>query len=353
MYDFDKPVVVVVPGDLHLTEPGLENVRAAHRVVDDVNTLIRPDFVQFIGDNVQDATEDQFRLFDQIRGRLDVPHFALIGDHDIKDDPGAVGFRRRFGEPYGAMTLGGCRFIRLNTQESRPTGISAEQIGWFRDELDQADARGERIVIFQHNYPYQIWEDYAGPGIDEWRGLVQTRRIEAIICGHTHYWQLANDGRNALAAVRSIGDPEGGAPGYAVLYCRGDDLAVTYRSVEERGPVVVVTHPRERLLATGPRHIVSGPERVVVRVWSAVRVWAVRYSIDDGPWAGLELSDDGHWQARLPSDRLTKGVHSLAVVAVAADGTEGSQRIDFVVDPTGRYTAIPQVSPMVSATQFC
>jgi 3',5'-cyclic-AMP phosphodiesterase len=353
MNDFLKPVVVVVPGDLHLTEPGLENVRATHQVVDDVNTLIRPDFVQFIGDNVQDATEDQFRLFDQIRGRLDVPQFALIGDHDIKDDPGAVGFRRRFGESYGAMTLGGIRFIRLNTQESRPTGISAEQIGWLRNELDQADARGERIVIFQHNYPYQIWEDFAGPGIDDWRGLVQTHRVEGIICGHTHYWQMANDGRNALIAVRSIGDPEGGGPGYAVLYCRGDDLAATYRSVEERGPLVLVTHPRERLLATGPRHIVSGPERVFVRVWSAERVWAVRYSIDDGHWAGLELSDDGHWQGRLPSDRLTKGVHSLAVVAVAADGTEGSKRIDFVVDPTGRYTAVPDSRPAVTSTQFC
>ena len=35
---------------------------------------------------------------------------------------------------------------------------------------------------------------------------------------------------------------------------------MTYRSVEERGPVVLVTHPRERLLATGTRHIISGPE---------------------------------------------------------------------------------------------
>ena len=251
------------------------------------------------------------------------------------------------------MTVAGIRFIRLNTQESRPTGISNAQIGWFRDELDQAHARRERIVIFQHNYPSQIWEDFAGPGIDDWRGLVQTHRAEAIICGHTHYWQMANDGRNALVAVRSICDPEGGAPGYAVLYCRGDDMAVTYRSIEERGPVVLVTHPRKRLLATGPRHIVSGPERVIVRVWSAARAWAVRYNIDDGPWAGLELADDGHWQGRLPADRLTKGVHSLAVVAVDVDGTEGCQRIDFVVDPTGRYTAIPQVSPMVSATQFC
>ena len=82
MNDLDKPVVVIVPGDLHLTEPGLENVEAARWVVDEANTLIRPDFVQFIGDNIQDATEDQWQLFNEIRGRLSAPHFAMIGDHD-------------------------------------------------------------------------------------------------------------------------------------------------------------------------------------------------------------------------------------------------------------------------------
>jgi 3',5'-cyclic-AMP phosphodiesterase len=353
MTDLDKPVVVIVPGDLHLTGPGLENVRAAHWVVDEANNLIRPDFVQYIGDNVQDATEDQWQLFDDIRGRLLVPHFAMIGDHDIKNDPGAAGFRRHVGEPFGAITLDGFRFVRLNTQESRPAGILSEQIEWFRGEVDRAIARGERVVIFQHNYPYQIWEDFTGPGIDDWRGIVQTRRVEAIICGHTHYWQVANDGRNVLFATRSIGDPEGGPPGYTLLYFRGDDLAVTYRSIEDRGPLVLVTHPRARLMATGPRHIVSGRERVVARVWSASPVSAVRYRVDDGPWSGLESSDDGHWRGRLTSDRLTKGEHTLEVVAVAADATEGLDRIEFMVDPSGRYTAVPESRPMVRTTEFC
>jgi Icc protein len=350
MSEFDNPVVIVVPGDLHLTDPELDNVRVARQVVEEVNTLIRPDFVQFIGDNVQDATAEQFALFDDIRGRLEVPHYALVGDHDIKNDRAAS---RSCGEPYGATSLGGIRFIRLNTQESRPVGISSAQIDWLRLELDQADARGERVVIFQHNYPYQVWENFAGPGIDAWRRLVQKHRIEAIICGHTHYWQMANDGRNALIAVRSIGDPEGGPAGYAILYCRGDDLAATYRSVGDAGPIVLITHPRQQLLATGPRHVVSGIDRVIARVWSRSRVWAVRYRIDDGPWAGLELSDDEHWHGRLPSDRLPKGQHSLEVVAVGADETEGSQQIVFMVDPTGRYTAIPQVNPVVSGTKFC
>ena len=131
-------------------------------------------------------------------------------------------------------------------------GLSAAQIGWFRDEVDSALAEGQRVVVFQHNYPYQIWEDFAGPGIDEWRSVVQTRRVEAIVCGHTHYWQVANDGRNVAIATRSIGDPEGGPPGYTLLYCHGDDLAVTYRIPGDQGPVVLVTHPRETILRPAP-----------------------------------------------------------------------------------------------------
>jgi 3',5'-cyclic-AMP phosphodiesterase len=353
MSDLDEPVVVVVPGDLHLINPELDNVRATRWVVEQVNDLIRPDFVQFIGDNVQDATEAQFQLFNELRGPLNVRHYALIGDHDIKNDPGALAFRRHVGQPCGAMSLRGFRFIRLNTQESRPLGISVEQIDWFRAEVDGALARGERVVVFQHNYPYQIWENFAGPGIDDWRAVVQTRRIEAIICGHTHYWQVANDGRNVAIATRSIGDPEGGPPGYTLVYFRGDDLAATYRSVGDTSPAVLVTHPREKLLATGPRHIVRGADQVVVRTWSKPGVTAVRYRIDYGPWCGLETLNDGHWTGLLPGDRLAKGEHLLEVAAVTRDGSPGQQRIEFMVDPSGRYTAVPEARPVVTSTAFC
>lgn len=115
----DSSVVVVVPGDLHLTKPNLENAKAAAQVVDEVNRWVRPDFVQFIGDNVQDATEAQFRLFDQLRGCLKVSHFALIGDHDVKDDPMATRFRRHHGEPYGASTL------RVHVHPAQHAGVAS------------------------------------------------------------------------------------------------------------------------------------------------------------------------------------------------------------------------------------
>lgn len=349
----DDPVIFVVPGDLHLTEPGLENHKVAHRVMGEVNDLIRPDFVQFIGDNVQDATEDQFRLFDDLRGRLAVPHHALVGDHDVKDDPGARGFRAHLGDTYGSTRLRGFRFLRLDTQQARPLGLSPEQTHWLRGEVDEAVAAGERVVIFQHNYPYQIWEDFAGPGVDDWRAVVQTRPIQAIVCGHTHYGQVANDGRNVVVATRSIGDPEGGPPGYTIGYLHGEDLALTYRTPGDGGPVVLVTHPRETLLAIGPRHVVAGPDRLRVRAWSAAPVAEVRGRLDDGGWFPLDPHGAGDWSAPLPGDRLAKGEHAFEVEVTDRDGRKADRRVDFPVDPTGRYTAVPSARPRVTRTSFC
>ncbi|MDR3635544.1 MAG: metallophosphoesterase [Isosphaeraceae bacterium] len=349
----NPPVTFVVPGDLHLTEPGLDNHRVALWMADEVNTLIRPDFVQFIGDNVQDATEDQFRLFDDLCARIKVPIYALVGDHDVKDDPQAQGFRARVGETYGASSLRGYRFIRLDTQQARPLGLSARQVHWFRNEVDAALAAGETVVVFQHNYPYQIWEDFAGPGIDDWRAIVHTRRIGAIITGHTHYGQVANDGNNVVVAVRSIGDPEGGPPGYAIGYLHGEDFAITYRSVDDSGPVVLVTHPRDVLLATGPRHIIARSDQYRVKSWSMSLLATIRGRLDDGPWFPLEPSDAGEWVAPLPGERLAKGEHVFEVEAVDDRDRCGGQRISFMVDPTGRYTAVPSVRPRVTATCFC
>jgi hypothetical protein len=353
MHELDHPIVIVVPGDLHLTDPELENATTANWVVEQANSLIHPDFVQFIGDNVQDATEGQFRLFNEIRGRLESPHFALVGDHDVKGDSAASRFRRHLGDTYGSTSLRGFRFIRLNTQESRPVGLSAEQTTWFAREVDAALAVGERVVVFQHNYPYQIWEDFAGPGIDKWREVVHTRRIESIVCGHTHYGQVANDGRNVVTATRSIGEPEGGPPGYTLLYFRGDEFAMTFRSIEDRGPVILVTSPREKLLCTGAKHIVSGHQRVIVRVWPEAAISTVRFRVDDQAWGELEPMSDGHWSAPLSGHRLYKGEHVLEVSASGTEIGDASQRVVFTVDPTGRYTPVPEVRPVVHSTKFC
>lgn len=353
MNEQESPVVVCVPGDLHLTEADGPGHRAAVTAVDEIERLVRPDFVQFIGDNVQDGTDEQYALFHALAARLTVPWHALVGDHDAQRDPSAAKFRRLVGDPFGECRLRGFRFLRLNTREGEPAGVSDGQLDWIRRKLSDAAAAGERVVVLQHNYPFQIWEDYAGPGVDALRALVYTHGVHAVLAGHTHYWQVANDGRNAFVATRSIGDPEGGPPGYTVAYFRGDDFAVTYRPVTARGPLVLVTHPRDAVLATAPAHAVRGADEVRARVWSAEPLVSVVARVDHEPPARLDPAGPLDWQGPVAGDRLNKGVHRLAVRATDRAGAVGEQAIEVAVDPTGRFTAVPAARPAVAETDFC
>jgi 3',5'-cyclic-AMP phosphodiesterase len=348
----EHPVVFCWPGDMHLEAPDRENFRVAQWMTGEVNALA-PDFVQFAGDNVQHAKEAEWALFAQIRGALKVPHHAIVGDHDAHHDAGCHAFRTHVGAPYAAFSLRGFRFIRLNLMESHPLGISQEQVFWFRFEVDAALARGERVVVFQHHYPFKVCETFDGPGIAQWREIVQTRPITAVFCGHTHYGQIANDGRNIYVATRSIGEPEGGPPGFAVVYLHDDDLAITYRAKDSVGPLALITHPRQHILCTKPAHVVSGPDEVRVRVWSAKPVTAVAANIDGGAPAPLRQNVDGLWHGAIGGDSLDKGQHTLAVTATDADGRSGGDDIVFQVDRSGRFTAVPAVKPPVASTNYC
>lgn len=322
-------------------------------MADEVNDLIRPDFVQFAGDNVQHARDNEWALFQDVTSKLKAPFHALVGDHDAHHDPGCRSYQARLGATYKAFTVGNYRFICLNTMQFRPLGLTDEQIIWFRYEVDAALARGERIVIFQHHYPFQVWEDFAGPGIEEWRNIVQTKPVTALFAGHTHYGQLANDGRKVYVATRSIGDPEGGPAGYAVVHLDGEDLALTYRSIEDSGPLVLITHPRRLIFATTARHIVTGPDECRVRAWSKAAVKGAKAQIDGGAWTDLRSNGDMTWSFAIPGDKLSKGEHTLEVRLTDADGKEGSDKITFVCDLSGRYNAFPTVEPIVKETKFC
>ncbi len=349
----DGPVTVLVPGDLHLTSRERDNYATVLCVINEANELIQPDFVQFIGDNVQDAMHDQFEIFAELTELLEVPHFALVGDHDVVKDPEARAFRQWIGEPYGSTALRGIRFLRLNTLDIPRLGFSDCQLAWLDDELQSAQRLGERVVIFQHHYPFKVCEQFTGPGVERWRELVNAHRPVAIICGHTHYGQIANDGRNIALATRSIGDPEGGAPGYLVVHLHEDEFAVGYRSVDDTGPFVLITHPRDLLLATDSRHIVHDDDELRVRVWSSSPIAQVSGSLADGTQIALLHTPAGDWAGPLPISRFTKGEHAVSVEVRLRDGQRSHQSLSFYVDRTQRYTAVPDARPTVRTTAYC
>jgi predicted phosphodiesterase len=347
-------VTFVWPGDMHLDFPGRDNHKAALWMADEVSTLIRPDFVQFAGDNVQHARESEWELFHEVTGKLTVPWHALVGDHDAHHDPGCFSYQQHVGVTYKAFSVGGFRFICLNSMQSKPLGMSAEQVLWFRYEVDGAMQRGERVVVFQHHYPFQIWEDFGtAPGMATWRKIIQTRPITAIFSGHTHYGQMANDGRNVYVATRSIGEPEGGPAGYAIVTVDDDTLAIVYRSVEDRGPAVQILSPRRLILATNASHIVAGPMEARVRLWSHAAITSVEGRVDGGAWTAYTASRDGTWSGPIAGNTLAKGEHTLEVRATDDAGSTGSDRLLFLSDLTGRFNPQPALDPPVTHTKFC
>ena len=300
-------VTFVWPGDLHLDVAGRDNHTTALWMADEVSSLIRPDFVQFAGDNVQHARDSEWALFEEVTSRLTVPWHALVGDHDAHHDPGCHAYQARLGATYKAYSAGGIRFICLNSMQSKPLGMTMEQVLWFRFEVDAALARGERVVVFQHHYPFQIMEDFgSAPGMAAWRKIMQTRPIAAVFSGHTHYGQMANDGRNVYVATRSIGEPEGGPAGYAI-----------------------------------------------VRLWSSVPIVSVEGRVDGGAWTWYTEQRDGTWHGPIDGDTLAKGQHALEVRATDNAGSSGSDFLVFAADLTGRYNPVPSVDPVVTSTRFC
>jgi 3',5'-cyclic-AMP phosphodiesterase len=347
-------VTFVWPGDLHLDVAGRDNHTTALWMADEVSSLIRPDFVQFAGDNVQHARDSEWALFEQVTSRLTVPWHALVGDHDAHHDPGCHAYQARLGATYKAYTVNGIRFICLNSMQMKPLGMTAEQVLWFRYEVDGALQRGERVVVFQHHYPFQIMEDFGNAqGMAAWRKIMQTRPIAAVFSGHTHYGQMANDAKNVYIATRSIGEPEGGPAGYAIVTIDDDTLAIVYRSVEDRGPVVQITSPRRQILATTAKHIVTGPMDAQVRLWSSARVVSVEGRVDGGEWVPYAERRDGTWHGPVAGDALVKGSHSLEVRATDDAGTTGRDFLVFASDLTGRYNPVPAVDPVVTTTKFC
>ena len=101
-------------------------------------------------------------------------------------------------------------------------------MAWLKAELRSSVATCQPVVVFMHAYPAEH-----GAEARLLREAFLRSGVLLIEMGHTHYNELANDGRIVYAATRSTGQNEEGPCGFPVTTL--DEAGSSSR--KENGPL--------------------------------------------------------------------------------------------------------------------
>ncbi len=122
--------------------------------VADINSRDDIDFVVHGGDFSDFGANKEFLWQRDILEELDVPYFAVIGNHDCLAT-GKQSYERIWGELNYAFTAGGVRFICLNTNALEyDYGTPVPDMDFIDDELQNFPEDATRTIIVSHVTPY-------------------------------------------------------------------------------------------------------------------------------------------------------------------------------------------------------
>jgi 3',5'-cyclic-AMP phosphodiesterase len=325
-------------GDLHIGGRDEQNYRDFLTLIGEANRHMGAgiDFALLPGDNADDGDEDEYQFVNEAIGRCRLPVHSIAGDHDAATGDLLL-FRRYLADrPHRSFAIGAHRFVFLNSVAHwRPPvfGLGGEQMNWLSDELRLAHSARERVVVFMHAYPSEHGADAA-----ELRHLFQYGGVLLVEMGHTHYNELANDGRIIYATTRSTGQIEEGPAGFSVTTLDDGVVSWKFKPIGE-WPLVMVTSPAdERLIIdpSSPSQVVTGSPQVRARVWGS-SVQNVTLKVDAGKPIPMSALDGSTWVAAWDAGQLANGSHEIRVIARDADGRTANDRITVYVNHRGEY----------------
>jgi Icc protein len=331
-------------GDLHVTRADEQNYQDFLMLIAHANANLASavDFAVLPGDNAEDGTEEQFLLVKQAVERLTIPLEIIPGDHDAK--PGNLDLYRRWLEPelWRSRSISAYRCLFLNARDNggaKGFGIGAAQMEWLARALHAAEASAQWPVLFLHTYPSEL-----GSSAATFQALMRKHRVIVVDMGHTHYNEIANDGRTIYAATRSTGQIEEGPVGFSITNL--DDGVVSWKFKPLSGwPFVMITLPADQAFIIDPdqpEQLVRGVTEVRAKAWDALGIVSAICRIDDGPWQEMRrVGTSAAWGCVWDSREAADGIHHLTVRTKTADGREASDTISVLTSQSGRYAAPP------------
>ena len=190
--------IAILPDRTTGRDWGLPYLEAAVR---DLNR-IRPDAVFTVGDMIQGYTRDeaewdrQANQWKAIAGKLDAPLFPVAGNHDVISGSRVAGdsaFGERYLRTFGPLKymaeLDGASVIALFSDESYGDGgvkLSDAQVGWLKNCLERAKARGKPILVLMHR---PLWRTESVKWFERVHPALVEAGVDAVIAGHFHSMQ--------------------------------------------------------------------------------------------------------------------------------------------------------------------
>ena len=157
----------------------------------------------------------------------------------------------------------------------------------------------------------------------------EAREVLLVDMGHTHYNELANDGRTIFAATRSTGQIEEGPVGYSIATIDKRVVSWRFKPLGASLPIVLITAPADRRLATDPDdrdHVPGQTCEIRVSVLHAKPIRSCSCRIGDGAMMPMTRVADGRYVLTVSLDA---DATRIVVEAENDQGAIGLETIDI------------------------
>ncbi|MGI8554580.1 MAG: Ig-like domain-containing protein [Dehalococcoidia bacterium] len=333
-------------GDLHITSGDQQNYQDFQTIIQNTNQYLLNgvNFAGLPGDNANEGSEAEYQLIKQATDQLQVPLYAIPGDHDLKT--GSLGLYEKYLEPvpYQSFTADQYHFVFMDALDASPSGgfgLSQDQLTWLTTDLNQASQQGLQSILFMHPYPSQM-----GNSAQAVQDLISENHVLMVDMGHTHYNDVANDGQTIYAATRSTGQATEGPIGFSISNLDNGVVSWKFKPLGS-WPFVMITSPADEQVITDPsssNQVVKGSVAVRAKIWDDKGVASATYQIDNGgPQPLTQLGSSQMWSAPWDSAQVSDGNHQITVTVQGAGGNISEDKIAVLVNQSGSYQA-PQRS---------
>ncbi len=324
-------------GDLHMTEAGEQNHLDLVAIVDEINRVFAGSvaFVYIPGDVAEHGSAAEYDIVRAALQPLQVPWCSIVGDHDVHEKAFTNYLNFSQQDTHYSFAVGSVRFIALNAFDTpHPASfcLLPGQLKWLETQAQEVVTQGGSAVLLLHCYPTDLKQ-----GTERLRTVVESPAVRLIDMGHTHYNELANDGKTLYTATRSTGQIEEGPVGFSITNI--DGAVISWKFVEAgKLPIVMITSPADERFITDSAvkgHVAVGIVHIRAKAWSTSAIRTATARLNELSVALTHIQQSNVWEGELEAGDLPNGTYALSVSVEDIAGNTAEDCIRIVVGAQG------------------